>query len=144
MDAGPRNGELSAAARRSLPWARATCVWMLMMVVETANGFVRELFVAPHTGALRARQIGVFIGAVCILAIAWATARWMAARTRREQLFVGAFWVALTVSFEMALGRAMGLGWHRLLSDYNPLAGGFMLLGLAVMFIAPVVTAKKS
>lgn len=114
-----------------------------MMIVETASGYTREVFVAPLVGALRARQLGVLVGAVLVLLIAWATARWICARSRRERLLVGAYWVALTLTFEMGLGRAMGRSWGELSADYNPAAGGFMLLGLAVMFIAPLLTAKK-
>jgi peptidoglycan/LPS O-acetylase OafA/YrhL len=115
---------------------------MLMMLVETGHGIVREVFIAPAIGALRARQLGVLVGSVLVLLIARALARWLKADTRRAQLAIGAFWVALTLSFEFAMGRAMHLDWHRLLSDYNPAAGGFMLLGLAVMFAAPWLVSR--
>jgi hypothetical protein len=32
--------------------------------------------------------------------------------------------------------------WERILSDYNPARGGFMVLGLAFMFFAPRLAAK--
>jgi hypothetical protein len=66
----------------------------------------------------------------------------MNAATRTARLAVGRLWVALTVCFEMALGRALELSWGRILSDYNPAQGGFMLLGLAVMFAAPTLAWK--
>jgi hypothetical protein len=56
---------------------------------------------------------------------------------------VGTLWVALTLVFEFSLGRALGTGWSRMFSDYNPARGGFMLLGLAVMFLAPMVTRRR-
>lgn len=115
-----------------------------MMIVESANGYVREVFVAPVLGALRARQLGVLAGSVLVLLIAWLTARWVATSSRRERLLVGAYWVVLTVVFELALGRALDQSWSRLLSDYNPADGGLMLAGLAVMFIAPLVTAGRT
>lgn len=108
-----------------------------MMLAETAHGYVREVFIAPSLGALRARQLGVLVGSILVLFIAWACSRWLRASTRRAQWAVGGFWVALTLLFELAVGRAMHLGWNRLLADYNPAQGGFMLLGLAVMFMAP-------
>lgn len=114
-----------------------------MMLAETGHGAVREIFIAPGIGALRARQLGVLIGSLIVLLIAWACARWMSLPGRRAQFLVGGFWVVLTVAFELAVGRAMGLGWSRILSDYNPSQGGFMLLGLAVMFIAPWLTRKR-
>ena len=117
-------------------------VWMLIILVETLHGSVREIFIAPVLGGLRARQLGVLIGSALILLIAWATARWMGAITRQAQLVVGAYWVVLTVTFEILLGRFIGLGWPRILEDYDPTRGGFMVLGLAFMVFAPLLAAK--
>ena len=114
-----------------------------MMLAETAHGTVRELFIAPAIGGLRARQLGVFTGSLLIFLVAWFMARWLNAATRREQIKVGAFWVALTIAFEVALGRATGVSWHRILSDYNPLHGGLMLLGLAFMFCTPMLVKAR-
>lgn len=138
MDAGSRSGEIVPAF-----WRRAAIVWMVFMLAETAHGALRELFIAPAIGGLRARQLGVFIGCVLVFIIAWLMARWLNARTRREQWLVGGFWVALTVIFEFALGRALGLTWGRILADYNPLQGGLMLLGLAFMFCTPMLVKAR-
>ncbi len=123
-------------------WMRASLVWMLMMLTETGHGVVREVFIAPVIGGLRARQFGVLIGCVLIFVIAWLTARWMGATTQRQQFKVGAFWVILTLVFEFALGRALGMSWTHILADYNPARGGLMLLGLTFMFFAPWITRK--
>ena len=125
-----------------MPWFRAALVWMLFILAETGSGMVREVLIAPVIGALRARQLGVLVGCIIIFIIAWLTARWMGAGTRRQQLSVGAFWVLLTLIFEFALGRATGASWSRILSDYNPTHGGLMLLGLAFMFITPWLTRR--
>lgn len=125
-----------------VPWTRAALTWMLMMLAETGHGAVREIFIAPLIGALRARQLGVLIGSVIVVLIAWLCSRWLKANTPRKQWAVGVFWVVLTLLFEFSLGRATGASWSRLLSDYNPAQGGFMLLGLFVMFIAPRLVAK--
>jgi hypothetical protein len=126
----------------AVPWQRALLVWMLIILAETAHGMVREIFMAPAIGDLRARQLGVLVGSVIILLIAWLTARWLGARDRRAQLIVGALWVGLTLLFEILLGRAIGTNWDRILSDYNPVRGGFMIAGLAVMLFAPLLAMK--
>ena len=108
-----------------------------MMLAETVHAAIREVWLAPMLGALRARQLGVLIGSIIVLLIAWACSRWIHADSRRTQFAVGGFWVALTLVFEFAVGRAMHLSWSRILSDYDPAHGGFMLLGLAAMFFAP-------
>jgi hypothetical protein len=124
------------------PVWRASLTWMLIILVETLHGMARVIFIAPVLGDLRARQLGVFVGCVLIFAIAWLTARWMGARTRRTQWLVGAYWVALTLGFELALGRAVGASWDRILEDYNPARGGFMIVGMAFLFLAPLLAAR--
>ena len=123
-------------------WMRASLVWMLIMLAETGHSVVREVFIAPAIGGLRARQLGVLIGCVIIFVIAWLTARWMGASSRRQQFRVGAYWVLLTLAFEFSLGRALGMSWSRILADYNPMHGGYMLFGLAFMFLTPWITRK--
>ena len=50
-----------------------------------------------------------------------------------------AIWPNLTAPYA---NNAMHLSWSRLLSDYNPARGGFMLLGLVVMFAAPWLVSR--
>lgn len=128
--------------REVIPWRRATLTWMLIVFVETLHGIAREIFIAPVLGDLRSRQWGVLAGCVLILAIALLTTRWMGAGTRRAQLAVGGFWVLLTLAFELALGRALGEGWDRILADYNPARGGFMMPGMLFLFLTPMLAAR--
>ncbi len=118
---------------------RGAAVWLLIAVAETVHGTVRTLWLLPLVGDLRSRQIGVLTGSVMILLIAWATIRWIGARETRQLLGIGALWVILMLAFEAGLGRALGMPWERLLSDYNPWKGGFMLAGLAVLGLAPLI-----
>lgn len=55
---------------------------------------------------------------------------------------VGLLWVALTVLFEIGLGRlVLGLSWERLAEDYDPTRGGFVGPGLLFMAAAPRLAA---
>lgn len=122
-------------------WYRAIVVWMLIMLAESGHGAIREIFIAPVIGDLPARQLGVFVGCGIIFAIAWLTAGWMGARTRRAQWQAGVIWVTFTLAFEIILGRFIGLSWARILSDYNLARGGLMIFGLAFMLMAPTIAA---
>jgi hypothetical protein len=115
--------------------------WLVIIAAETAHGVLRQLLLMPLVGDLRARQIGVAFGSALIFAIAWWLSRWVGARTVRELLTVGALWVALTVAFEFGLGLLLGVSRERLLADYDPTAGGFMLVGLSFMWLAPLLAA---
>jgi hypothetical protein len=123
-------------------WRKATAVWLLIVVAESFNGTIRQFFIAPAIGDWLARQIGVFAGSGLILLISWLTARWLGAKTKRDQLRIGALWVTLIVIFEIGLGMSLGYTQERLLSDYNVARGGLMVFGLLFMLFAPMLVAK--
>ena len=108
------------------------------MLAEVIHGLARTAFLAPLVGDFRARQIAVVTGSVLILAITLLASRWMRLHTRRQLITVGLMWVALTVTFELVLGRLMlEYSWNRIASDYDLTNGGLLPLGLAAMALSP-------
>jgi hypothetical protein len=134
-------GSRSLEDRLSLA-RRAVLTWMLIILAETVHGTLRELFIAPSLGDLRARQFGVLVGCGLTLGVAWFLIRWIGERRAAPLLAIGAVWVLLTLVFEFCLGRALGASWDRILSDYDPSRGGFMLFGLAFMLVTPWLAAR--
>lgn len=123
-------------------WRRAIVAWLVIVAAETIHGTLRQLFLAPRMGDLPARQVGVAIGCVIIFVVAWATIRWIGARTTVQQFMVGALWVVLIVAFEVALGAALGYSRERMLEDYDLTAGGYMGFGLLFLLCAPYLAAR--
>jgi hypothetical protein len=97
---------------------------MLIMLVETVHAIVREVMLAPAIGDLRARQWGVLVGSILVLTIVCALSGWLRATTRRVRWMLGGYWVALTVVFEVLVGRVTNQTWSRVLANYNPAEGG--------------------
>jgi hypothetical protein len=125
-----------------MAWWRTLVVWLLIIGAESLQGIVRTLLLVPRIGDLRARQVGVLTGTAIILLVTWFSIRWLRVVSTRGLLASGAAWVALTVCFEIALGRALGYGWGSILADYDPRAGGFLGLGLLAMLLAPLLVAR--
>lgn len=122
---------------------RAFLVWLVIIAAETVHGVLRGLLLVPLVGDLPARQIGVFVGSLLILTVAYLFIRWIAARTKHQLLGVGLLWVVLTVLFEIGLGRfVLGLPWERITEDYNPTRGGFLAFGLLFMAVSPLLAAR--
>lgn len=115
---------------------RALAIWLLIIAAESVQGGLRRLLLSPEID-FAVRQGSVLIAALVIFAITWACLRWMRIRTAAGALGVGVLWVALTLGFELLLGRALGLGWERMLEDYDLLHGGLMPLGLLAMALTP-------
>lgn len=115
---------------------RALVVWALIVLAESGQGALRRLVADPDL-EFAIRQLSVVTGAAIIFAITWASLRWMRIRTAGGALAVGGLWVALTLVFEIGLGRILGLSWDRILADYDLLHGGLMPLGLLAMALTP-------
>jgi len=127
---------VSAMRTFLLALLRAVLVWLVVMAAESVHGTLRRLLLSPEVD-FALRQVSVLIGVVIIFAITWLCMDWIRVRTARAALAVGGVWVLLTLVFELALGRLTGLGWPRILADYDLTQGGLMPLGLAAMFLTP-------
>lgn len=122
---------------------RGLMVWLVIIAMEFLHGTARIVWLEPLVGDFRARQISVFTGSLMILAIAFLFIRWLRASQVTQLLRVGLLWLVLTIGFEIALGRfIMQLSWERIFSDYNLLRGGLMPIGLLVLTLSPLITAK--
>ena len=55
---------------------------------------------------------------------------------------IGLMWVALTLAFEIGLGRLVGSSWNRIASDYDLLHGGLMPIGLGIMAMSPWIASR--
>lgn len=123
-------------------WRRALLIWLLIVVVESIHGTIRELFIKPAIGDVPARQVSVFTGSLLILLVATLTAPWLRADRTSAQLQVGFAWVILIVAFEVGLGLALGYTVERILADYRPAQGGLMGFGLLVLLLSPMIGAR--
>jgi len=125
-----------------MKWPRAFATWFFIAVAESIHGIFRRIFILPVIGDLRAHQVGMLVGCLIIVAVAWACIRWIGARTFSEQLKVGAFWMVLMAIFEVSLGLAFGYSQERIFSDYNVVEGRLMIFGMMFMLFAPALAAK--
>ncbi|MFN0087274.1 MAG: hypothetical protein ACKVX9_17935 [Blastocatellia bacterium] len=122
---------------------RGLAIWLVIILAESVHGTARVLVLQPRVGDFRARQIAFFTGMVLILAIAMLFIRWIRACGAGQLLRVGLLWMAMTLLFEISLGRfVMGYSWERLLSDYDLSKGGLMGFGLLFLVFAPRLAAR--
>jgi len=117
----------------------ALFVWLGIIALESLQGLVRRLIAGDE---LFARQIATFTGALLVLLIAFLTIRQLRPNTTAEALIIGAFWVALTLVFDIGLGRLTGASWQRIGADFDLAHGGLLPLGLLVMLFAPLIARR--
>ena len=112
------------------------------MGAETLQGFWRVKVLAAWVGDDLARNVGVFTGSLIILLIVFAFIDWIPARDARTLLAVGATWVALTIVYEVALGRfAFSRSWSDIAADFDLSRGRLLSLGLLFLLLSPLFAA---
>lgn len=123
--------------------ARGVTVWLVLMAAEFAHGIGRAIWLVPVVGDFPARQIGVFTGTIINVTIAALFIRWIHPTRVADALMVGITWLMLTLVFEITFGRfVMHASWQRIASDYDVTHGGLLPIGLALLALAPLMTAR--
>ena len=122
---------------------RAVGIWVMLVAMESIHGVMRRLLLEPKLGDLRARQVSVFTGAALIALVFWFTLGWLRPQPVRRWLTFGVLWLALTLAFEIGLGRATGMSWDRIASDFDPRHGGWLAFGMLVILVAPRLLAQR-
>ena len=122
---------------------RSVIVWLLIALAETLHGILRVRLLNRRIGDRHARQVGVLTGSIMILLIGWLTMPWIGPASIPQCLTIGALWLALMLTFEFGLGHwIFRFSWRRLRADFDLRKGGLLSLGMAVLFLTPLITAK--
>jgi hypothetical protein len=122
---------------------RSLIIWVLMLVVASANGAIREGLLVPELGETTGRAVSTLLLCALVLLLTYHTIRWIRPRSGRETWIVGGLWVALTLAFEFLAGHFLfGNPWSGLLEDYNVLRGRIWILVLITIATAPHLCAR--
>ena len=122
---------------------RALSVWLLIFGLEVLHGTARTLWLVPLVGDLRSRQIGVPVGSLLILLVAWLTIRWIGPRTSRQLVAIGVGWLLLMLCAEVLLARMVfGYPWTRIAEDFDVTRGGLLGFGMLVLAAAPWLASR--
>ncbi len=122
---------------------RAVLIWLVIGGGEVLFGALRIRFLNRRTGDHRARQIGVAVGSLYILLVAWAAIPWIGVRRFGDGLVVGLLWLGLMLALDLGFGRwVFHLPWSRLAADFDLRRGRLLGLGMLVLAAAPVLAAR--
>jgi len=116
--------------------------WLLILCLAVANGALREAVLIPSLG----RSFGLVLSGVLLsLLIALVAYAFVRSRTRHspaQGMFVGVFWLFLTLVFEFGFGRLVQhKSWSELLDAYTFNGGNIWPVVLLVTLLAPYIAA---
>lgn len=115
--------------------------WLGLVPLMIANGVVRVAAYSQRMSELAAHQVSTVTAGLVYGAYVYFLFDWLRISSRSSAWTLGATWLGLTVAFEFGFGHYVaGHSWHRLLADYDLLAGRVWLLFLLWVLVAPRVT----
>ena len=117
--------------------------WAVLPVLALGNAALREIVLVPTLGAAAALPLSGLVLTVLVFAVAGVLhAMSHQPRTAGDLWGLGAIWLALTASFEMALIVATGeTSTDALLAALDPSGGNLFALVLVATFLAPRLVA---
>lgn len=124
-------------------YIRAFSIWVLIALLEVVHGIVRAKVIAPKTGDLRSRQIGVFTGSLIFFVITMMSFEWMGIKTASEALTIGGIWLFCMLIFEFSVGYfVFHFSLKFLLNDFNVMKGRLLAFGMLFLALSPYIVGK--
>jgi hypothetical protein len=118
--------------------------WLILVILAIINAIIRESVYGSYVTPFQAQQISavIFIIILFIFTIIFLKVLPIKA-TSRQYLFLGLFWLALTIIFEFLFGHYIaGNSWSELLAAYNILRGQLWPAVLIAIALMPWIVSK--
>jgi len=121
---------------------KAIAIWIAILMLAMANGFLREFVLMPRFGTPAALVLSGLLLSALILGVAYLSLPWVKPEAPIQYWLVGFGWLALTLVFEFSFGLGQGKSWSVMLEAYSFKAGNLWPVVLAVTALAPYLAAK--
>jgi len=114
----------------------ALCV--LLAAAETLHGIVRAAVLVPRIGKKTALKVAIVTGSLLAFALCWWRVPAMGTMATLPLLGIGAVLALFMAAFDIALSRwLLRRPWSRVLEDFNPATGNYLLFGLLLLASFP-------
>jgi len=122
---------------------KASGIWVAMVVSAILNGLFRQYVLIPGLGESKALPLsGIFLS-LFIFTISVISIGSLGKLRKITCFYIGAFWVVLTLIFEVVLGRLIsGRSWAEIFEVFNLFEGNLFILVLLTTFLSPWITVK--
>ena len=122
---------------------KAIGIWGVILVCAVLNGAVREAILVPNLGQPFALVLSGLLLSGCILAVSWALVPKLGELQSWHCLYLGLFWLCLTLVFEFGFGRLLQhRSWSELLEAYTFKNGNLWPVVLVVTLISPLLAVR--
>lgn len=122
---------------------KAIWVWLIIVVVAIVNGVFREYVLMPSVGVTVALPLSGMLLASLIFLITLMSISYFDSSEPKVYIYIGIFWVALTLSFEFLFGYfVIGKSWQDIMQVFSMEKGDLFIPVLFIAAISPWVAVK--
>ncbi len=122
---------------------KATGIWLVIVSAAILNGVFREKVLVPAIGASMALPLSGVLLAVLVFLVTLLLVPFIASSESKAYIWVGIFWVILTLFFEFLFGYFVaGKSWQEIMQVFNIKTGDLFIFVLFVTAISPWLSAK--
>jgi hypothetical protein len=119
---------------------RYLIAWFVLLVVAVINGALRDLTYGKYVTELLAHQLSSLSGIILFGAVFYQFVRRWPPASARQAIYIGLFWMVLTVAFEFLFFHYVaGHPWSELLANYDMASGRLWPLILLWVALGPYV-----
>jgi hypothetical protein len=123
--------------------AKAFGIWLLILLCAVLNGMLREALLLPTFGKPAAFVISGVVLSLLIVAVSLVLVPHLGPLSISHAMYVGVFWLALTLAFEFGLGLfVQHRTWAELMEAYTFRDGNIWPLVLAVTLFSPTLAVR--
>ena len=129
--------------KKIILYLKAFGIWIILAVSAILVATIRNGVLLPQFGEQTAHQIGTLLFLILQFLIIYLFVKRIKLTETYIALFIGIFWLVLTIIFEFLFGHfVIGHSWEKLFADYNIFKGRLWLLVLLNNVIAPIISSK--
>ena len=108
-----------------------------MLFLAIINGTARDLWYKQFVSELTAHQISTVLLILIFGVYIWFVMKKYPAKSGTQAIYIGLFWLTLTLAFEFGFGLMRGHPLKELLGEYNIIKGRIWILIPAWVLLAP-------
>ena len=111
--------------------------WFPMLLLAIINGTARDLWYKKYFGEITAHQISTVSLILLFGFYIWLVMKKYPAKSGTQAIYVGLFWLTLTIAFEFGFGLMRGRTLTQLLGEYDIMKGRIWILIPVWVILAP-------
>lgn len=124
-------------------FAKATGIWLIIVVAAILNGLLREKVLVPAIGAGMSLPMSGITLSLLIMLTAYYLIPAIGKNYSQVFVLIGLLWVVLTLSFEYLFAHyVLGKSWAEINDVFNIMDGNLFIAALFTAAVAPWLVAR--